>query len=185
MVSSCNSEPETCRPHRHSNYHAGVRQGTSWEDQWARIHRWRERVRLSRDEWRDDGLATEHYRDEVFALFQALWHLKDWFKNDTALPPTVGAAVERWIREEARLLHIAADVANGSKHMTLARGRAEGSSQTKNSVHVWVGKGVKHEFFVTDARDAQDYEAVALADGCLNEWGRFIADQGLVLPGND
>lgn len=159
-----------------------MRQGTAWEDQWARIVRWRERVLLSRDDWRDDGLGTEHYRDEVFALFQCLWHLKDWFKNDQALPTSVGAAVERWIEDEARLLRIAADVANGSKHMTITHGRAGGSSQTRNSAHVWIGKGVKHEFFVTDARDEEDYEAVDLADGCLDEWGRFIAMQGLSVP---
>ena len=108
---------------------AGVSQGTAWEDQWARILRWRERVRFSRDDWRNDGSGTEHYRDEVFALFQALWHLKDWLKNDPALPAPVGVAVETWIVGEGHLLKVAADVANGSKHMTLDRMRAEGSSR--------------------------------------------------------
>jgi hypothetical protein len=59
-----------------------MRQGTMWQDQWFRIMRWRTLVLRSREEPRTDRDGTEGYRDEVFALFQALWHLKDWFTND-------------------------------------------------------------------------------------------------------
>ena len=49
-----------------------------WEGQWARILRWRNQVLRSREEFRDDRPeGTEAYRDEVYALFQAIWHLKD------------------------------------------------------------------------------------------------------------
>jgi hypothetical protein len=59
-----------------------VTHGDNWRDQWERIGRWRERVRTSRDDFRDDGLGTEGHRDGVFALFQSVWHLKDWIHND-------------------------------------------------------------------------------------------------------
>lgn len=98
------------------------------------------------------------------------------------MPAPVGVAVETWIAGEGHLLKVAADVANGSKHMTLDRMRAEGSSQTRNSAHLWVGRGLQHEFFVADARSSEEYEAVELADRCLDEWGRFIVAQGLAMP---
>jgi hypothetical protein len=52
-----------------------MRQGTTWQDQWARIMRWRVLVLRTREMPRDDRDGTEGYRDEVFALYQALWHL--------------------------------------------------------------------------------------------------------------
>ena len=59
-----------------------MRQGTGWVHQWDRILRWRERVPVGQDEGRSDDLGTERYRDEVFALVQAIWHLKDWLSNN-------------------------------------------------------------------------------------------------------
>jgi hypothetical protein len=161
-----------------------MRHGTSWTDQWQRILRWRERVRQSRDEVRTDHLGTEGYRDEVFALFQSLWHLKDWLRNDPALDPTLRSSVEGWINLEGDLLKVAADVANGSKHMTQQahHQRANGSRQTRNDVSVYVGRGVSTTFYIKDVRNGQDFEAVALADSCLDEWQAFLRVWGLTPP---
>jgi hypothetical protein len=161
-----------------------MRQGESWTDQWLRILRWRERVRQSRDEMRTDGLGTEGYRDEVFALYQAIWHLKDWLKNDTTLDHDLGPAVEAWVNEHGDLLKVAADVANGSKHMsqTPNQQRAHGSGQTRNDVWVFVGEGVRTKFYIEDARNGQDIEAVALADACLVEWQAFLKPWSLTPP---
>lgn len=151
-----------------------MRQGTGWQDQWYRILRWRERVRQSRDDGRSDALGTEGYRDEVFALFQAMWHLKDWLKNDPSFEQLTG--VEDWIVDHSSALLVAADVANGSKHMTLSNPRAHESGQTRNDVHIHVGAWVKHTFYVTDNRPLapQDYEALHLADLCLREWTDYL-----------
>jgi len=162
----------------------------SWRDQWARITRWRERVRRSRDEFRDDDLGSEGYRDEVFALFQAIWHLKDWLANDDSLSPALGRGeIESWLSgnsvdpQEPKMLHVAADLANGSKHLKLTRTpRAAGSAQTRRDIQVFVGHGVSHTFWVTDARSGKDYEAVELADLCLAEWTTFLATRGLQTP---
>jgi hypothetical protein len=163
---------------------ARMRQGSTWTDQWYRILRWRERVRQSRDEIRTDSLGTEGYRDEVFAMCQAIWHLKDWFKNDPALDPSLGLSVERWINKHGNLLKVAADVANGSKHMSQNAGqqRASGSGQTRNDVSVFIGEGVRTTFYVEDARNGQDLEVVALADACLDEWRAFLKAWRLTEP---
>lgn len=157
-------------------------QGSRWQDQWFRIDRWLARVRTSRDAARSDGLGTEGYRDEVFALFQSLWHLKDWFKNDSSLDPGVGPSVETWIRDHGSYLKAAADVANGSKHMSLKSPRSGGATQTRNDVTIHVGVGVGHKFYVDVPSIGGDIEAVELAERCLTEWRSFLDLHWLIAP---
>ena len=133
-----------------NTYYGVAIEDSTWQDQWQRIMRWRSQVQRGRDEPRTRSDGTEGYRDEVFALYQALWHLKDWLKNDPMTACGEGSAghtVEKWIKTAHHLL-IAADVANGSKHMmqTRAMTRAGGSEQTRNDVTIVVGRGVKHTF---------------------------------------
>lgn len=128
---------------------------------------------MSRDEGRTDGLGTEGYRDEVLALFQAIWHLKDWIRNDSEF--TQLHDVEKWVNSDANHLLIAADVANGSKHLRLVP-RAEGSEQSRNDVVVMIGRGVLHTFYIRDARPpGGEFEAVELADQCIQEWISYLA----------
>jgi hypothetical protein len=54
--------------------------GTKWTDQWARIERWQRRVEEARDTWSEAG--TEERRDDLLALFESIWHLKNWIIND-------------------------------------------------------------------------------------------------------
>ena len=125
----------------------------------------------SRDEGRTDGLDTEGYRDEVLALFQAIWHLKDWMKSDPSFPRD---DVEEGLRKlDAKSIQIAADVANSSLSIDRTP-HADRSSQTSNDVTVMVGAGVKHSFYITDNRDSQDYEALELAELCLDEWKQYL-----------
>lgn len=154
---------------------------SSWMEQWCRIARWYERVRQSQTEVRGDGLGTEGYRDEVYALFQAIWHLKDWFINDDEVPVTK-PEVHAWIDERADVLKVAHDVANGSKHMTLSRPWAGGSEQGRNDATIVVGQGVQHVFYIQDARNGQDWNALSLADQCLAEWRSFLEQHGLAEP---
>lgn len=151
--------------------------GDGWRDQWQRIERWRERVRASRDEFRRDDLGTEGYRDEVFALFQAIWHLRDWVHHDPQLALT-RQDVDQWIKSSCVALPVAHDLANGSKHMVLSRDWAGGAKQTRNDVTVAVGVGVKHVFYIQDLKRKVEYEAVALADECIEEWSRLLSQGG-------
>jgi hypothetical protein len=171
-----------------NTYYGVAIEDSTWQDQWQRIMRWRSQVQRGRDEPRTRSDGTEGYRDEVFALYQALWHLKDWLKNDPMTACGEGSAghtVEKWIKTAHHLL-IAADVANGSKHMmqTRAMTRAGGSEQSRNDVTIVVGRGVKHTFYIQDGRaGGAEYEAVDLADLCIAEWRPFLSahqlDHGL------
>lgn len=153
--------------------------GATWQDQWARIERWAERVRASRDTPRPDGLGTEGYRDELFALFQAIWHLKDWLINDPALAVTKGQ-IEHYVFEQGHLgLQAAHDLANGSKHLNLKKPAVD-AAQIRNDAAIHVGAGVSHTFYIHLAKDDQEFEAVALAELCVEEWSVFLKQLGLI-----
>jgi hypothetical protein len=70
--------------------------GSGWIDQWNRLLRWRERLRRDRDDWQDSRMGTEHFLDEFYATFQAIWHLKDWLHNDVQTQVT-GKQVDDWV----------------------------------------------------------------------------------------
>lgn len=155
-----------------------------WHEQWRRMQRYIQLLRASRDEYRNDRHGTEGYRDELYATFQALWHLKDWLKNDTDQQVAdIGKRAEKWLETtDAKHLQIAADVAHGSKHLRVDDKRADGSSQTRNDAEVRIGRGVRHTFWIEDARDGTEYEAVDLAERCIEEWRTFLSDNKLSLP---
>ena len=158
-----------------------VTYGTAWTDQWDRLLRWRERVRRARDDWQNSGMGTEHFLDDLFATFQALWHLKDWLHNDPHSGVT-GKDVDDWVNSRNSILLVAADLANGSKHLVLTNRRAGGSHQTRKDVRVHVGHGVQTTFYALDGRSETEWEAVTLADACIEEWREFIAEAGLSVP---
>ncbi len=164
-----------------------VQHGQAWQDQWRRIHRWKSRVQRTKDEYRDD-VWQESQRDELFALYQSLWHLKDWIKNDSAVPNAVQTSVEAWLKSDpaAANLRVVADVANGSKHMALSRTpRAGGSSHYGTDIRVLVGGGLSQTFYIEDRTDPvkpRRREALKLADACVTDWRRFLRANGLRVP---
>lgn len=161
----------------------GMTYGSTWEDQWKRIERWKDRVRASRDTPRVESLGTEAYRDEVFALFQSIWHFKDWLINDPAAGLTK-KQVEDWIFDKGvrRYLLAAHDLANGSKHLTLDKAPKVDAAQIRNDAKIVVGVGHSHTFYIRIADLDQEFEAVVLADMCMDEWRGFLASHGLTPP---
>lgn len=155
--------------------------GSGWTDQWSRLHRWRERLVRDRDDWQDRDTGTDHFLDEFYATFQAIWHLKDWLNNDPRAQVT-GKQVDDWANSRESILLVAADLANGSKHLVLDRERAGGSRQTRKDARIHVGHGVQATFYVMDMRSDAEWEAVTLADACIAEWREFITQAGLALP---
>lgn len=161
-------------------WHTGhVTHGDGWQDQWARMQRLTERVRASRDGPRPDFLGTEGYRDEVFSLFQAIWHFKDWLDNDPAVPITK-QDVDAWVFTAPTSLNLQAahDLANGSKHLELTKPAVE-ASQGRNDATLHVGSGMQHVFYITIKKTGQEFEAVALAELCLADWRAFLAKYNL------
>jgi hypothetical protein len=155
--------------------------GSAWTEQWNRLLRWQERVRRDRDDWQDSGMGTEHFLDELYATFQAIWHLKDWLRNDPHVTVT-GQAIDDWLNSRDSVLLVAADLANGSKHFALTNPRSGDSHQTRKEIRVWVGQGVQATFYVRDGRSDAEWEAVTLADACIAEWRVFFSHEGLTAP---
>ncbi|MBI1378796.1 MAG: hypothetical protein GC157_15145 [Frankiales bacterium] len=154
---------------------------TGWQDQWARIERWTERVRAVQQGQADYFLGTEHYRDEVFALFEGLWHLKDWLHNDPAVRVSK-EDVDGWVFSETSpvlSLKAAKDVANGSKHLRLANPAVD-AAQTRNDATF--GGDNKHVFYIELARTGQEYDALTLAEMCTQDWRRFLALHNITAP---
>ena len=121
------------------------------------------------------------YTDEVLVLFMHLWHLKDWIKNDPSVP-LAAREIEGWVEAKGHYLKMAADLANGAKHLDLQNARAGGATQRGNDVTVYVGRGVSHRFRATDPRDGTEIEVVVLADRCLQEWQSFLDKHGMTRP---
>lgn len=91
-------------------------------DQIDRIRRFVERVTAPRvnEDW-ERFIAD--YQDDVFSFFQHCWHLKDWIRND---PELSGEQKKRIIEaaEHSKVLAIANDMANGTKHLRLYEPKA-------------------------------------------------------------
>jgi hypothetical protein len=163
--------------------------GATWQEQVRRIYRWEARVRRTRDTVRNDGTWQEEQRDEMLALFQSIWHLKDWLAHDPAVPAKA-RAIDTWINANAPNLRVAADVANGSKHMILTRPRAAGSSHYGTGIRITVGEGgLSQTFYIEDKsrrrpRD-QRREALSVSRVCVTEWRRYLRTLGLSMPRRD
>jgi hypothetical protein len=61
------------------------------------------------------------YQDDVWAFFQACWHLKDWMKHDPLVPAEKKQRVIA-AAEASKVLAIANDMANSTKHHVLHAG---------------------------------------------------------------
>lgn len=154
----------------------------SWSEQWDRIGRWQARVQ-STAAGRTHDLTTSHYEDEVYALFQAIHHFKDWLRNDPRKPLPGGVDVEAFVNQND-CLRWCADLANGSKHLSATR-RARidpdlAISQRHYSVKFESGEmpRVSGRFQVTGAGESRD--AVALIEECVAVWERFLREHQLL-----
>ena len=152
----------------------------SWLEQYDRMLRWYERFKVL-DAGRPHDTPSDNYVDEVYAFFQNCYHLKDWVKNDHALPANVRQAVEAHING-SRALRLCADICNALKHLALTESRSgEDPSFGPKRYSLTLGAGVppmislKYEVNTTTGPE----DAFALATDCLGEWKRFRATWGL------
>ena len=86
-----------------------------WKMQWRRVERGFAKLSAVYND-------CELYDDDLYHFFQDAWHLKDWIKNDPAVPTNVRAQIEKEL-DNITYFRITADFANGTTHM-LQIGRA-------------------------------------------------------------
>jgi hypothetical protein len=102
---------------------------TGWRAQYDRFQRSYTRVT-------GPYRSSVEYDDDLHHFMQDCWHLKDWIKND---PTTgIGNSIETKVAVY-KYLRIAADLANGSKHLN-RHTHQEGAYVTSIGVTVHLGQ---------------------------------------------
>jgi hypothetical protein len=128
------------------------------------------------------NLPDSHSTDEVYAFIQSVYHMKDWIKNDPALPNKITGAVEKYINK-TRCLGISADICNASKHATLTTSRSNESPDVKTrSFGLGLMEGLTPAIYVLYQITA-DGGSVGLhtfAQECLDAWDAFLRQHGLL-----
>ncbi len=145
-----------------------------WRMQWRRVER--SFTKLSRP-YND----TERYDDDIYHFFQDALHLKDWIKNDRSLPKGIRDQVEGQI-ENVRALRIAADFANGTKHMVRSWSRRENAQFTLRKVTVSLGdpKASGLQERVLTLADGTQITTEILAKEVMAEWKLLLSGWSLI-----
>ena len=148
--------------------------GQGWQSQWQRVHRRLEGVRSA---YAGAPGGTDVAIDAVLSFFEAVHHLKDWLGND---PVSGITRVEGdSLINSSPMLRLCADLANGSKHLSLTGPRTGDKSTeiARNDVAVSVGTGTAaHRFYVQSGN--KEYDALSIAEAAVAEWTKFLTEQG-------
>lgn len=156
-----------------------------WQDQEARIDR------LLRIVNAEDGFALApglEFQDIVLFACQNLWHLKDWIQSDPEFRAHDIVQLSRDIHTEPALL-VCADIANRSKHHTLARSRTATSEVRWAGIHIDSGKGVDKRYYCITSEDPSSrfhgMEVREFFEECRRAWTRIISKHYLSAVGLD
>jgi len=124
---------------------------------------------------------TSSYVDEMYSFFENCYHLKDRLKNDQASARTV-TDIEAMITNSTSL-SICADLANGSKHLTLTTSRSGDLATRFGPKHFSVSLGPGMPTRISAAYEVHSgssiWDAFSLAEECMQEWRRYLTRQGL------
>lgn len=126
------------------------------------------------------GKDLEEYEDDVWSFFQNCWHLKDWVKNDNAIPETIRNSVETDVAKVQALV-VCADLANRSKHLKLTRPRIDADVAKRDlTIHAAPpGKGYGEYYFKIQLNDGSELDAIEVAKKAAAEWQRLLASYGI------
>ena len=144
--------------------------------QWNRVLRRLDDVRTVYA-GREDG--TDSAVDAVQSFFEAIHHLKDWLGNDSST--SVTKADGDSLISKSRNLQLGADLANGSKHLTLTSSRTGDPSTTigRNDAEINLGTGkVSHRFYVQSG--GVEYDTLQIAEDSVDDWRVFLNARGLL-----
>jgi hypothetical protein len=147
-----------------------VRTGaTGYRDQLDRVRRYLDRVRAQ-----ESPRYVIDYQDDVWSFFQNCWHLKDWVKHDPLIPERQKHQIKLAV-EASRVLAVANDIANGTKHLELYDPRAPAEyAHTRLNTTDAVSQ-VECVILV----DGIHMNASVVAEECLSEWISILAAEGL------
>jgi hypothetical protein len=145
-----------------------------WQMQWHRVERGYAKLSAAYNN-------TELYDDDIYHFFQDAWHLKDWIKNDPAVPRRVRVRVEEKVKK-VRAFRVAADFANGTKHMRLKYPRKEDAQFTERKVSIPLcHPGPARQERVLTLADGSQTTAEAVATDVMREWPLLLRWFGLII----
>jgi hypothetical protein len=155
-------------------------EGSSWQEQYGRMIRWKHRLWLG-------TIDGDDITDVFYAFAQSCYHLGDWLWNDVPLGMNRGD-VRAYIHGSSAL-KLCGEICNGAKHARLkAQGVHLATNSTVETIHVPADAGEeareikfnRYELFVDWNGQAENVENFAVA--CVGEWDRFLRDRGLLDP---
>ena len=156
---------------------------SSYKEQLERVQRWLDRIEVQgwdRIEYRDgfkEFLDRIQYEDFLWTFFQNCWHLKDWIKNDDALPRNVCETVEDEVKKFESLM-ICADLANRSKHLELKNIRRDARAIAE--IRLVVGESKISRDYMVVLADGSKHPALDVARNAMKDWRTLLSDYGLV-----
>ena len=125
----------------------------SYKDQLERVDRLMTIVEADNQYELIGGLETI---DIILFACQSMWHLKDWVRND----PLFGARNVGELQKDihaSSCLRVCADIANGSKHLSLDRPKVGAQLWEHTGVHVEPAKGIFRDMYYVVCRDLLGY----------------------------
>jgi hypothetical protein len=161
------------------------REASAFEEQLARARRI-----YSRFERLNEGIAhdreSDEYIDDIYAFFQACYHVKDHLINDPAYTKHSKEQIEDYVTS-TRALAICADICNGSKHLALKMPRSGAEPEIgKKTFHVELGaqlgfggeapqeKPPTISIQVDVDHNGQTLDAFQIASDAMNAWEQFV-----------
>ncbi len=152
---------------------------TTYVKQYERVKRWYDRFSALNNGRTHDSFS-ENYVDDIYAFFQNSYHLKDWIKNDSAVPVAIQNAVEPYITS-TRCLRLCADICNSSKHLSLTNPRSN-EAPAFGAKHYGLNLGagsqkIQLKWEVDTSNGPID--AFQLARECIDAWEVFLTSNGL------
>ncbi len=141
-----------------------------WEDQWARVQRYLQRLIDAASGHGD--LDTMRAVDDAQGFFQSIHHLKDWLRHDPSVTFTQlqgGALIKAH-----PTLQLCADVCNGSKHLGIT-GPWTGDATTATVGDLSISdRGVAVRFVILS--DNQEHDAIKVATEAVGIWTYELRD---------
>jgi len=146
-------------------------------EQIERSNRYLQRIKEMYEGVIDPRQDRDYYSDDVISFFVHCYHIRDWVMELSKVK-TTQKEVDNYINSHEPL-KICADLSNGSKHCILKRLRTEKqphlvSRQLRASTWLTGSEGheiLKCKFQILTSTGL--YDALELAEECMNLWGAF------------
>lgn len=132
---------------------------------------------------KDSGDRIEYLeaKDKAEEFFTQCHHFKDWLTKDNSI--NLQYNVEKYIND-SNFLCLCADYCNSMKHGGYDKNRKprSGKELDKVNTHISIGPlptGGTISSYARITFGGKEYNAYELAKGCVQEWGKFLKQNGI------